>query len=355
VGWFHQPVLVDPDEPTMKLDAMLLGPDLSTVGPVAAEKERHGYDGLLVAEIQRDPFLPLAVALGHTTSLELGTCIAVALSRSPMHLAQLGHDLQTFSGGRFILGLGSQIRAHVEQRFGADWSPPLPRMRELVQAIHAIWACWNDGVPLRFEGKFYQHTLMPPYFNPGPTGFGPPRVFLAAVGEAMSTLAGEVGDGLFVHSFSTPRYLQEVTLPAVERGLRKARRARTEMEVSLPVLTVTGENDEQMEKARAAVRNEIAFHGSTPAYRPVLDVHGWGALHEDLKPLSKQGRWQAMARLISDEVLDAFAVQGSPTDVAAQVESRYGGLIDRVALYAPYRQHPRLSAETVDAFRTLLV
>jgi probable F420-dependent oxidoreductase len=337
----------------MKLDAMLLGPDLGTVGAVAAEKEAQGYDGLLVAEIKRDPFLPLAVALGHTSNLELGTCIAVALPRSPMHLAQLGHDLQTFSGGRFILGLGSQIRAHIEQRFSADWAPPLPRMRELVQAIRAIWACWNNGVPLRFEGKFYQHTLMAPYFDPGPTGFGPPRVFLAAVGEAMSGLAGEVGDGLFVHSFTTPRYLQEVTIPALERGLRKARRSRADLEVSLPLLMVTGDNERQMEEARVAVRQELAFHGSTPAYRRVLDMHGWGALHDELKPLSKQGRWKTMASLISDEVLDAFAVQGSPVEIAAQVEQRYGGLIDRVALYAPYPRTAQLSTAAVDAFSAL--
>ncbi|HYH48333.1 MAG TPA: TIGR03617 family F420-dependent LLM class oxidoreductase, partial [Acidimicrobiia bacterium] len=199
----------------MKIDATVISGDLGTIGPKARRIEELGYDGLYSAETQHDPFFPLLLAAEHTERLELGTAIAVAFPRSPMHLANVGHDLQRFSKGRFILGLGSQIKAHIEKRFSAQFSHPAARMRELILATRAIWRTWEEGEPLRFEGEFYRHTLMTPFFNPGPTGYGTPRIFLAAVGEKMTEVVGEVCDGMFVHGFSTEKYIRETTLPAL--------------------------------------------------------------------------------------------------------------------------------------------
>ena len=211
-----------------------------------------------------------------------------------MTLANVGYDLQQYSGGRFILGLGSQIKPHIDKRFSMPWSHPAARMREFVLAMRAIWACWNEGEKLDFRGEFYTHTLMTPFFNPGPNPHGVPKVFLAAVGERMTEVAGEVCDGMLVHGFTTERYLQEVTLPALERGYAAGGRKRDEFELSIPAFVVTGENDEAIEQADAAVRQQIAFYGSTPAYRPVLDLHGWGDLQDELNVLSKQGEWVEM-------------------------------------------------------------
>jgi probable F420-dependent oxidoreductase len=258
-----------------------------------------------------------------------------------MQLAQAGHDLQKFSGGRLMLGLGSQIRAHVEHRYSAPWSRPAARMRELVVAIRAIWRSWNDGVPLEFEGQFYRHSLTPPGFDPGPTGYGPPPIFLGAVGAVMTEVVGEVGDGLCVHGLATERYLRQVTLPALQRGLTRAGRNRHDVEVSLLVFVASGGNDEEIDHARRAVRQQIAFYASTPAYRAVLDLEGWGALQQELNLLAKQGRWREMTHLISDEMLEAIAVQGSPNEVRAEVQRRYGDVADRVAFLAP-GQEPHL-------------
>src|SRR5947209_7646050 len=289
-----------------------VGFELTNAAATAKEAEDAGYDGVWSAETSHDPFFPLLLAAEHTERLEIGTGITVAFPRSPMHLANVGWDLQHYSKGRFLLGLGSQIRAHIEKRFSATWSKPASRMRELILAMRAIWGSWQEGTKLDFRGDFYSHTLMTPFFNPGPNPYGTPKIFLAAVGARMTEVAGEVCDGLLAHGFTTEAYLRETTLPALERGLDKVGRSRADFEISLPVFVVTGVNEDQMAKADRSVREQIAFYGSTPAYRGVLETHGWGDLQDELNALSKQGEWAEMGHRIDDDVLDAFAVVGEP-------------------------------------------
>src|SRR4029077_2425820 len=291
----------------MKVDGGV-GFELANAAALAKEAEDAGYDGVWSAETSHDPFFPLLLAAEHTDRVELGTGITVAFPRSPMHLANIGWDLQNFSKGRFLLGLGSQIQAHIEKRFSATWSKPASRMRELILAMRAIWASWQEGTKLDFRGDFYSHTLMTPFFNPGPNPYGTPKVFLAGVGERMTEVAGEVADGLLAHGFTTARYMREVTLPALERGLARAGRTRDGYEISYPAMMVTGTTEEEIQTATQAVKAQLAFYASTPAYRPVLDLHGWGDLFSDLNRLSKRGEWVQMADLIPDDMLDAFAV-----------------------------------------------
>jgi len=335
----------------MKIDATVLTGALESVGPKARQLEAIGYDGFYTAETQHDPFLPLVLAAEHTERIDLGTAIAVAFPRSPMHLANIGHDLQRYSKGRFILGLGSQIKAHIEKRFSAQFSQPAARMRELILATRAIWRTWEEDEPLRFQGEFFRHTLMTPFFNPGATGYGPPRIFLAAVGEKMTEVVGEVCDGMFVHGFSTEKYIRETTLPAIERGLAKSGRSRSDIELAFPTFVVTGETDEEWQKADAAVREQIAFYGSTPAYRPVLEAHGWGEVQDELNRLSKQGAWKEMGKVVTDDIVDAFAVRGSVSEIPRLLLDRYGDLVDRIAFYSPYRTDPEKWADVVAGFK----
>lgn len=312
-----------------------LGPgtlEPAALGRAAARAEASGYDGLWSAETGHDPFLPLVVAAEHTEGMELGTAIAVALARNPMTLAILGNDLQALSRGRFLLGLGSQVKAHVERRFSMPWSRPAARMRELVLAVRAIWDAWQDSTRLDFRGEFYTHTLMNPLFDPGPNPYGRPRILLAAVGPLMAEVAGEVADGILVHAFTTPRYLEEVTIPAVERGLTRRAGRREDFQVSYPGLVVSGTTDAGRAQADAMARAQIAFYGSTPAYRPVLELHGWGDLGAELSALSRQGRWGQMAGLIGDEVLDAFAVVATPEELPARILGRFATTVDRFTL-----------------------
>jgi probable F420-dependent oxidoreductase len=317
-----------------------VGVDLETAGASARETEEAGYDGAWSAETGHDPFLPLLLAAEHTDHLELGTGIAVAFARNPMNLASMANDLQAYSKGRFMLGLGSQIKPHIEKRFSMPWSHPAARMRELILAMRAIWGSWNEGSKLDFKGDFYTHTLMTPFFNPGPNRYGTPRIFLAAVGERMTTVAGEVADGVLAHGFTTERYLREATIPALERGLAVSGRRREDVQVSYPAFVVTGTSEAEMGDAARGVRAQIAFYGSTPAYRPVLELHGWGDLQTELNTLSKQGEWMKMAELIDDDVLHTFAVVAEPEDVPARILARVGDVVDRISFYAPYRTDP---------------
>ena len=328
-----------------------IGADLTKVPQAAQETEAAGYDGAWSAETGHDPFFPLLLAAGSTEHLELGTGIAVAFARNPMTLAVTANDLQLHSRGRFLLGLGSQIKAHVEKRFSMPWSHPAPRMRELVLAMRSIWDCWNNGTKLDFRGEFYRHTLMTPFFNPGPNPYGPPKVFLAGVGELMTEVAGEVCDGFLVHGFTTERYLREVTLPALDRGLAKAGRKREDFQVSYPAFVVTGTSEEELTKAAQATRQQIAFYGSTPAYRPVLDLHGCGDLQTELNSLSKQGEWVKMGELIDDDVLNAFAVVSDPESVPKRIVARVGDVVDRVSFYAPYASDPQRWRNMLAAFK----
>lgn len=319
----------------MKIDGGI-GLDLNTAGQQAKEAEDFGYDGIWVPETSRDPFLPLVLAAQQTERLEIGTSIAVAFARSPMTLANTAYDLTQYSKGRFILGLGSQIKPHITKRFSMEWSKPAARMREMVLAMHAIWDSWMTGAKLDFHGDFYTHTLMTPFFNPGPHEYGHPRVFLAGVGPLMTEVAGEVCDGFFCHGFTTEKYLREVTLPALEEGRKKAGKTLEGFEICGPSFVVTGSTEEEMEAAKVGTRRQIAFYGSTPAYRPVLECHGWGELQTDLNRMSKEGRWEEMGTLIDDEILSTFAVVGEPETIGPELQRRYGDVISRLSFYAPY-------------------
>ena len=335
----------------MKIDGGIgFNPD--GIAEQAKRAEANGYDGVWSAETGHDPFLPIAIGAASTEKLEFGTGIAVAFARNPMTLAVLANDLQQLSKGRFILGLGSQIKPHITKRFSMPWSHPAPRMRELIMAMRAIWTSWETDEKLDFRGEFYTHTLMTPFFNPGKNPYGNPKILLAAVGELMTEVAGEAGDGLLVHGFTTERYLREVSLPALERGAAMAGKSRADLTVSYPGFVVTGETEADVAAASAAVRQQIAFYGSTPAYRPVLDLHGWGDLHPELNTLSKRGEWVKMGELIDDEVLDAFAVVCPIDQVAGQVKARFGNVVDRFSFYAPYKMDPDQWKAVLEGFRS---
>ncbi len=318
----------------MKIDGGI-GFDPGGIAERAAEAEANGYDGVWSAETSHDPFLPIAVGAGATDRLEFGTGITVAFARNPMTLAVVANDLQLLTKGRFMLGMGSQIKPHITKRFSMPWSHPAPRMRELILAIRAIWNTWETGEPLAFRGEFYTHTLMTPFFDPGPNPHGNPKILLAGVGRQMTEVAGEVADGFLVHAFTTERYLREVSLPALERGAVKAGKTRADLTISYPGFVVTGEDDESTEAAATTVRQQIAFYGSTPAYRPVLELHGWGDLQTELNTLSKRGEWVKMGELITDDILEAFAVVCPLEQVATEVRNRFEGLIDRFSFYGP--------------------
>ncbi len=337
----------------MKVDTGVMAPTLGDIGPRARELEEMGYDGLLTAETGHDAFLPLALAAEHTERIELATGIAVAFARTPMVLAYTANDLQQASGGRFILGLGSQIKPHIEKRFSMPWSHPARRMREYILALQAIWSAWNDQTPLKFEGEFSRHTLMTPFFAPPPNPHGAPKVFLAAVGEKMTEVAGEVADGIIIHGFTTEWDVKEVTLPALERGLKTAGRDRASFQVSGPLFVVTGTNDDELAAAAQGVKQQIAFYGSTPAYRGVLELHGWGDLQTELNALSKQGEGVKMGELIDDDILRTFAVVAEPEGVGAELKRRYGGIVDRCSFYAPYRSDPERWTKVVDDLKSV--
>jgi probable F420-dependent oxidoreductase len=328
-----------------------IGSELARAGAQAKAQEDLGFDGLWAAETNHDPFLALTLAAEHTERIDLGTGIAVAFARSPMTLAQTAYNLNAFAEGRLLLGLGSQIKAHITRRFSMPWSHPAARMREFVLAMGAIWHSWETGDKLDFRGDFYEHTLMTPFFNPGPNDFGAPRVFLAAVGELMTKVAGETCDGLLCHGFTTESYLREVTLPAVEAGLAIGERTRADIQLSLPAFVVTGGTEEDMAAAAVGVRQQIAFYGSTPAYRGVLEHHGWGDLQGELNTLSKQGDWQKMGELIDDEMLATFAVVAEPDGVGPGLLARFGDVIDRITFYAPYQAQGDTFAPAIETLR----
>ncbi|MEU7817513.1 TIGR03617 family F420-dependent LLM class oxidoreductase [Pseudonocardia sp. NPDC049154] len=317
----------------MKIDTGLPLAGPADPREAARHAEEAGYDALWAAEVKHDPFVALTLAATVTERAELGTSIALAFARNPMSLAATANDLQVLSGGRLLLGLGTQVRAHITRRFSMPWSRPAARMREFVLALRAIWECWADGTRLDFRGEFYTHTLMTPMFVPEPHGFGTPKVLLAGVGEAMTRTAAEVADGFLCHGFTTERYLREVTVPALRRG-RGGELGDFQL-VGLPMIA-TGRTEEELARAVAGVRAQIAFYGSTPAYGGVLDLHGWGALGEELHALSTQGEWERMGTVIDDAVLNAVAVVGEPEMIAPELLRRYGDLFSRCSLYTPW-------------------
>jgi probable F420-dependent oxidoreductase len=320
----------------MKIDSSLMFEPVK-VKAMAPQLEEAGFDGAYTFEGQSDPFISVAAAAMTTQKMELMTSIAVAFARNPMSLAYLGNDLQNLSEGRFILGLGAQIKAHIERRFSMPWSKPASRMREMVQAIRAIWDCWDNGEKLNFEGEFYQHTLMTPMFVPPKSEHGRPPIYIAGVGPIMTEVAAEVGDGYFVHPFSTEKSLDELSLAAVARGLEKAGKSREDFDVAVQVITATGLDEQTMEQSIFGARSQIAFYASTPAYLPVLQCHGWDDLHVEAKRLSKEGKWMEMAGLIDDEILNTIAVVGTPAEIAQKIADRFLGKADRISpvAYAP--------------------
>ncbi|MBV9380357.1 MAG: TIGR03617 family F420-dependent LLM class oxidoreductase [Streptosporangiaceae bacterium] len=316
----------------MKVD-ISVATDPRATGENARQAEADGYDGVWMGETTHDPLLGCALAGQSTSHIDVGTGIAVAFARSPMTLAVTANDLQLLTGGRFLLGLGSQVRAHITRRFSMPWSHPAPRMREFILAMRAIWRSWQAGEPLNFTGEFYSHTLMTPFFNPGPNPYGPPRVFLAGVGDVMTRVAGEVADGFLCHGFTTERYLRSVTLPALAEGRRTAGASMDGYEISGLPFVVTGTSEAEMEQSALAVREQIAFYASTPAYRPVLEAHGWADLQAELTLMSRAGRWQEMRDLVDDDILNAFAIVAEPGGVAEGIRKRYGGIFTRLHLY----------------------
>ena len=316
----------------MKVDSGLNSLNLHEVPQRAREIEEMGYDALITAETSHDPLFPLLLAAEHTERLQLMTSIVVAFARSPMTLAAQAHDLNSYSKGRLVLGLGSQIKPHITKRFSMPWSRPAARMREFILAMRAVWDCWYEELPLDFRGEFYKHTLMTPMFTPEDREHGAPKVVLAAVGPLMSRTAGEVADGLIAHAFTTSTYMKQVTLPAIQEGLERSGRSRDDFELIYPGFVVTGPDDETFEATKTAVCKQIAFYGSTPAYRPVLEAHGWGELQDELNFMSKRGEWDEMGTRITDEILEEFAIVGEPKEIVTKFKTRFDNLVDRTTM-----------------------
>jgi probable F420-dependent oxidoreductase len=314
----------------------------------AVRAEQESYDGFGAAETKHDVFTALALAARATSRITLQSAIAVAFARNPMSVAVVANDLQLISAGRFQLGLGSQVQAHIERRFAMPWGKPAARMEEFVGAVRAIWRTWATGERLAFRGEFYRHLLMTGFFDPGPNPHGNPPILLAAVGERMTAVAGRVADGLLVHPLTSTAYLGERTLPA----LRAARGGALDgFALGLSALVVLGADEPARRKAERGVRGQIAFYGSTPAYRPVLDLHGWGELADRLNLLSRRQSWTEMTDAIDDEVLGTFAVAGDAAAVAAGLRERFGAVIDRISFYTPYEADPEQLAALRAALR----
>jgi probable F420-dependent oxidoreductase len=329
----------------VKLDVGMLTHDLKSIPSYARKVEALGFDCLWSSETQHDPYLPLAVAATVTTTIKLGTAIAVAFPRSPMITAHIAWDLQNASGGRFILGLGSQVKGHNERRFSVKFESPGPKLREIVLALRAIWDCWQNGTRLNFKGQFYRFDLMTPFFAPGPIEHPKIPVYISGVNAYMCRVAGEVCDGLHVHPFNSPKYLREYVHPAVEDGMRTSGRRREDFTYVTSSFVVVGDTEQEIRANTQAVKQQIAFYGSTRTYEPVLAAHGWQDLVPHLHRKSVEGDWKGMADLITDEMLSTYAVVGTYDTIGARLKERYAGLLDRTALYQPYQpglDDPRL-------------
>ncbi len=336
----------------MKIDGWLKA-SLEEVPVEAASLEEIGFDGAFTFEGPHDPFFPVALAARHSRQLLLMTNIAVGFARSPLDLAQTANDLQIMSKGRFALGVGSQIRPHIERRFSMPWGRPVERMGELVAAIKTIQRCWQEGGKLDFRGDFYRHTLMTPFFSPGPNPYGPPPVYVAGLGPRMTEKAAEAADGLLVHPFNSERFVREHTTAALEAGLARSGRTRADFTLVVTAIVATASDERGMTAAVEGVRQLLSFYGSTPAYRVVLDVHGYGDLQTELNALSKQGRWDEMVGLVDDEILHTIAVCGPPAEAAAELHRRYGDVADRLSFSTPYPISRRCTEELLEGLRLL--
>ncbi|HEX9900960.1 MAG TPA: TIGR03617 family F420-dependent LLM class oxidoreductase [Candidatus Methylomirabilis sp.] len=329
---------------SVRLDVRLGGP-ISEAARLARRAEAMGFDGVWTSETQHDAFLPLVLAAEQTDRVQLGTSIAVAFGRSPIVTAHLAWDLAALTQGRFLLGLGTQVKGHIERRYGLAWNSPGPRLKEYIQALRAIWDCWQHGTPLNYQGQFYSHTLMTPFFNPGPIAHPRIPIHIAGVQPYMCRLAGELCDGFQVHPFHSATYLQELVLPNLEEGLKLSGRTRADICLASSVFIVTGANQEEMDVAARSVKTQIGFYASTPNYRVILECHGWGQVARDLTRKSIQGDWEGMAALITDEMLDAFAIVGTPGAVPEKLRRRYTGLLDRLSVYETFQPAGDLTAQ----------
>ena len=321
----------------MKVEAALpLG--LDAIATAAREAEDLGYDGVLSFEAGHDPFLPLALAANVTQRIDLGTAVAIAFPRSPLTVAQMAWDLQAFSRGRLLLGLGTQVKGHNERRYSTPWpSPAGPRLREYILVLRAIWDSWQNKTRPNFQGKHYTYTLMTPFFDPGPIEHPHVPIYISAVNPYMCRLVGELCDGVRLHGFCTPKYLKEVVIPNIEAGAKKAGRSLKDIDMTGGGFVITGETEEDVERQKPALRHQIAFYGSTRTYKGVLDLHGWGETCLRLHRLAAEGRWPEMGREISDEMLDQFAVCGTYDQIAARIKERWGGIVNRTGFFMPVR------------------
>ena len=320
----------------MKLSASASTAASSELAAIASRLDHAGAHGFYFAELMHDPFLGVAMAAFRASQLHFGTSIALAFTRSPTSLAYTANDLQAVTGGRFVLGLGTQIRPHIERRFGLVWDRPVQRLREVVLAMRAVWRTWETGEPLKFEGEVFNLSLMPPAFSPELAPGGPPPVYLAAVGPKMAELAGEVADGLFVHAFTTADYVRSVLVPAVERGFARSGRNRGDFQICLSAFIADTADATNAEEAREQARNSVAFYASTPDYLGVLDQHGLGDLQPRLRQMTREGAWDRMAGEIGDEVLDLFCISGDPAQICDGFADRWSGLVDQLSLPVDY-------------------
>jgi len=326
----------------MKIDAPVSA-DMRQIASQAVELESLGYDGIRLAELNHDPFLPLTLAAEHTQHIELVTSVAVAFSRNPMTMAQLAHDLNSFANGRLVLGLGSQVKPHIERRFSMPWHKAAAQMREFIEAMNAIYDCWYDGARLDYQGEYYQHNLMPATFTPDNVSGPRPKIVLSATGPLMTRVAAEIADGMIMHPFSSAKYMAEVTLPAIQEGLHASGRDLSGFVLDYAPMIATGPSDEAIDKAVNVLRGRIAFYGCTVAYKPVLDIHGWGDLQEELIVLNRHHRTDDMAALINDDMVNTIGIVGTPEDVVNQMKSRFANLISRTSFHAPDLPAERLS------------
>ena len=325
----------------MKIDAEIAVASPGEAVALAGKAEEYGFDCLWVNETKHDPFVQVALAAGTTRKIELGTSIALAFTRSPTTLAYTAWDLQSVSKGRFILGLGSQVKGHIERRFGMRWEPPAPKMKDVVLALRSVWGSWQGGTRLDYNGRFFHLDLMTPFFDPGPIEHPVIPVYVAAVNEGMCRIGGMVSDGVHVHPFHTVKYLREVIRPAIAEGASKASRKMGDIAVAASVFAAVGGNQSEVKAVMEAMRQQIAFYASTPSYRKVLDSHGWGDVGERLHSLSVKGKWGEMAREVPEDMLDEFVVQGDWSEIGSSVSEKYDGLVDRVRMYLPFDGDPK--------------
>ena len=334
----------------MKIDAEIMTGDLTEIPGLSKKAEAFGFDCVWANETKHDPFVQLALGASGTRSISLGTSIALAFTRSPMTIAYAAWDLQSVTGGRFVLGLGSQVKGHIERRFGMKWESPQPKMREVVLSLRSIWRSWQTGEKLDIQGKFFRIDLMTPFFNPGPIPYPVIPVYVAGVNRGMYRLAGEVADGLHVHPLHTARYLREVMKPEVARGLASSTRKRKDVSIAASVFAAVGDDESQIRNVREAYRSQIAFYASTRTYRALMEFHGWGDVCDRLHAYSVKGEWDRMGAEISEEILDEFVVDGTWGEIGKRIERRYVDTVDRVRLYVPFDGSPEWKT-LVEGFR----